>query len=1093
MKKFYSYYLAALAWLLLISSASRAQEIDTTFAARMKYIFQYLDKSKIPHGLLQDVALDFADLSNYTGLNLADTNRVDYKVWNEIYTTLFTARVAILPSGVLPDKNLIDSIWFSKRKSGQVTLAGLYYQYSRFADDAANKVSVINDQIFDQYVNGVWQNPYKTEQVMAFSPASAEYKGLNFTLVFPSALWFSNQKQSVTKIEVNMDDGLGYRQLNLNAGLPVLYADSGLKVIQFKIWLNNNTQLQSHSLLHISKSAYESTPLNTYSFTGPQPDLGAEFAFMPPEADFVPQPFNALPVGWQIKSQFYKKDEFLVKSDENYGGKYAEGQVTIQYASDDKKIRKPLIIAEGFDPGIYMLPEDITGTYDFDSFKTSLGYASDLVAYLNNNLYDIIFIDWKDGTADMHLNALLLKKVIKDINSMKIADNNGNKEKNVVLGQSMGGVIARYVLRKMELAGEDHDTRLYISHDAPHQGANVPLGFQYLAKNLRKIYFKGYLGNIVKFFDDQALNKISMANTDAARQLLINYANNDYQIDNSMHIQWQNELKNLGYPQLSRNIAISNGSECGDPYDLPAGANLLLLDGKMKLNNSFTFPEKYWLYPILAIVTGHGGLLWGLLPGNKDRFVYHFEANALANGGGNKAYMGKITFKKKILGFINLSTSLVDKTIYAPAAMLSYDNLPGSYISVVSDPASMAQKAQAYGATLSIAKGFSFVNTVSSLDVGKGQVVLDNFDYFIKYVGATPPAAPKNIPFHNFIVDYNTSVKNQEHISFDERNGDWLVKELQLADLQNMPKADCNFYCSPAANAIIGQATICGTNNYTVSNLPFGANVLWSVTGPIQILGANNLASVNIKQTGNGSGVIIAVISSLCGKITFSKTITASGAPDMQEIVGQYYDYAPLQVAPSNLIPSEDYNPSQGITFSVPYVAGLTYNWKVNSTIYPINDENTLTIFAPQCGYGYPTYEFYEVELKMSNICGTTTVCKTFGFYCNPIPHLEQLGACGIFDVTFSNLFTVYPNPASEDITITYTEERLQEFERLNQPIPEFEINFYNEKGLLMLNAKSREGQRELHFDTRNLPNGNYFLHIQQGRQVVKEQIIIQH
>ncbi len=43
----------------------------------------------------------------------------------------------------------------------------------------------------------------------------------------------------------------------------------------------------------------------------------------------------------------------------------------------------------------------------------------------------------------------------------------------------MGGVIARYALRKMEDAGMEHQVSLYISHDSPHLGANVPLGALY--------------------------------------------------------------------------------------------------------------------------------------------------------------------------------------------------------------------------------------------------------------------------------------------------------------------------------------------------------------------------------------------------------------------------------------------------------------------------------------------------------------------------------------------------------------------------------------------------------------------------------------
>jgi hypothetical protein len=46
------------------------------------------------------------------------------------------------------------------------------------------------------------------------------------------------------------------------------------------------------------------------------------------------------------------------------------------------------------------------------------------------------------------------------------------------LGLSTGGVIARYGLREMEIANQNHDTRLLMSIDAPHRGAYMPINLQ---------------------------------------------------------------------------------------------------------------------------------------------------------------------------------------------------------------------------------------------------------------------------------------------------------------------------------------------------------------------------------------------------------------------------------------------------------------------------------------------------------------------------------------------------------------------------------------------------------------------------------------
>ena len=105
---------------------------------------------------------------------------------------------------------------------------------------------------------------------------------------------------------------------------------------------------------------------------------------------------------------------------------------------------------------------------------------------------------YKKGNDYMQRNAYLVEDVIKWVNSVK-----QGTQQNVVLGQSMGGVIARYALRDMEnqLASTgnqtwNHKTNLYISHDAPHQGANMPLSIQYFARHLIDQFVSTPLGDM---------------------------------------------------------------------------------------------------------------------------------------------------------------------------------------------------------------------------------------------------------------------------------------------------------------------------------------------------------------------------------------------------------------------------------------------------------------------------------------------------------------------------------------------------------------------------------------------------------------------
>jgi hypothetical protein len=86
--------------------------------------------------------------------------------------------------------------------------------------------------------------------------------------------------------------------------------------------------------------------------------------------------------------------------------------------------------------------------------------------------YDIIYVNWKNGTDYLQRNELVLEEVIRLVNSIKQPDLiTGLRNPNVVLGSSMGGVIARMALGRMDRGGgfngaggfAAHETRLYVS------------------------------------------------------------------------------------------------------------------------------------------------------------------------------------------------------------------------------------------------------------------------------------------------------------------------------------------------------------------------------------------------------------------------------------------------------------------------------------------------------------------------------------------------------------------------------------------------------------------------------------------------------
>ncbi len=160
-------------------------------------------------------------------------------------------------------------------------------------------------------------------------------------------------------------------------------------------------------------------------------------------------------------------------------------------------------------------------------------------------------------------NAFVLISLLRRLKNMQ----QGTKEM-VVIGPSMGGLISRYALAYMEkkLAENpsnsahqkkwNHNTRLWVSFDSPHQGANIPIGVQ---KGLQ--YFADVLENEgAKEFIDIQLER------PATKQMLINYYTNNTHFpvgSVGFRDRFQTELDNLGMPKNLRRVALLNGSIMG--------------------------------------------------------------------------------------------------------------------------------------------------------------------------------------------------------------------------------------------------------------------------------------------------------------------------------------------------------------------------------------------------------------------------------------------------------------------------------------------------------------------------------------------------
>ena len=265
------------------------------------------------------------------------------------------------------------------------------------------------------------------------------------------------------------------------------------------------------------------------------------------------------------------------------------------------EITRPLIVSEGFDPGSITNPEEQYGTEDIFDFRDRLvpnagNNLRNLIDPTNNNqAYDIIYVNWTNGTDAIQENALVLREVINWVNTQKQLS--GSTEPNVLLGQSMGGIVGRYTLANMEAEGETHDVRLFVAHDSPMQGANTPLSLQYFSRHAYDQYTSApvlyglveiVIPTVLNFVELMSLGNLDIAfpsvsdvltlqDTPAAMQMNYHYVDYSSNPTMAIHNAWQQEFENAGYPTQSRNIAISNGNECAVDHGFDPRAKFINL------------------------------------------------------------------------------------------------------------------------------------------------------------------------------------------------------------------------------------------------------------------------------------------------------------------------------------------------------------------------------------------------------------------------------------------------------------------------------------------------------------------------------------
>ncbi|MBD0692947.1 hypothetical protein BG452_11830 [Streptomyces sp. CBMA123] len=251
------------------------------------------------------------------------------------------------------------------------------------------------------------------------------------------------------------------------------------------------------------------------------------------------------------------------------GGR-ASGTAGVYYADGRTDLRKPFLFADGFNYG----PSDVPGLFNHFNAPYAEGRPG-LFDQLLARGYDIVVIGFDQRHTFIQHNAEVVTEAIHRAIAERLGD-----EPLTVGGVSMGGIITRYALTKLESDGVDHETATYLSWDSPHNGAWIPLILQQMA------YFFEKLAPAEPGRPSQA----DLIRSEAAQQLLWAWVpdatySGDVATASELRTDFVRELADLGnFPRRPRLLGVANGR--GDGVGLPLPAGEIAFDWKALLNTA---------------------------------------------------------------------------------------------------------------------------------------------------------------------------------------------------------------------------------------------------------------------------------------------------------------------------------------------------------------------------------------------------------------------------------------------------------------------------------------------------------------------------
>lgn len=476
---------------------------DTTYVQRYDMYIKNLVKTEMRTSVLYNRVFGIAKLHPQQNTDLERSEiKKDYANWKQVYLEMYSADYN--NSTKLNYQKYLETRDEYQINSNRIPIGIINYKYDYIDSNAFldGRIKMINQLPSRNLANST--SPFLQDSVCILSILGNQlYTGYS-TFIFDKSFYYSNKKSKPKKISLNFNNDQGEVFLNEGDTLKMLLNSISEVSYTYKIYFDNGTIVQNDAVVNVVSSGtapcYDRNKIQTIN-------------------TFID--YNTKNSGAVYEYGVYVNNCFIRKRDE---------------------FRKPILIIDGFDPSD---SRKIGNIYDLMN-ESPFRFADSLL----EAGHDIVICNFIKGADYIERNALAVIELIQYIN-------NRTADKLIVIGPSMGGLIAKYALAKMEKENIPHNTSLYISFDSPHQGANIPIGDQ---------YFLYFFGEVVG--DASALDGLNQIRSSAARQMLTHH-----QLENSISPKYNRHRKSFldncsvngivnsnGYPITTRNISVLNGS-----------------------------------------------------------------------------------------------------------------------------------------------------------------------------------------------------------------------------------------------------------------------------------------------------------------------------------------------------------------------------------------------------------------------------------------------------------------------------------------------------------------------------------------------------